>query len=248
MKIQRREIRKIFKPVPFKFNGQQVRTDGENVCLTDLWRVAGEPDGKRSPRQWKTENGKLFIDFVAKFLNVRPTDIWKSKRGQGGGTFAHWQIALAYTKYLSHELHMHVNEVYMRYSGGDLKLAEEVFDRTSEGVEAQRRSAARIHSKVIRNEHTQTLLEFGVVRAVEFAECTNATYQGLFGGTARELKEERGLHVKDNLRDSMDSVELSAVFLAEALADREIRNENYFGFLPCKKSCMKQAQRVSTVI
>lgn len=34
-------------------------------------------------------------------LNVRLTDIWKSTRGRGGGSFAHWQMALAYVKYLT---------------------------------------------------------------------------------------------------------------------------------------------------
>lgn len=27
--------------------------------------------------------------------------IYKAQRGKGGGTYAHWQIALAYAKYLS---------------------------------------------------------------------------------------------------------------------------------------------------
>lgn len=218
------------------------------VCLTDLWNAAGCPKGKRDPRKWKLEAGKQFIDFVAKFLNVRSAYIWDARRGQGGGTFAHWQIALSYAKYLSHELHMHVNQIYMRYSMGDLELAEEVFDRTIEGVEAQRRSAARIHSKVVRNEHTQTLLEHGVCESKEFAICTNGTYQGLFGGTARQLKRQRGLRANDNLRDDFNLVEISAVFLSEALEDRQMRDETLFGVTECRNACFEQGQAVSTVI
>lgn len=247
--IKRKPLpKRVFKPVPFQFNSQHVRTDGEMVCLTDLWNAAGCPKGKRDPRKWKMEAGKQFIDFVAKFLNVRSADIWDARRGQGGGTFAHWQIALSYAKYLSHELHMHVNQVYMRYAMGSLELAEEIFDRTTEGVEAQRRSAARIHSKVVRNEHTQTLAEHGIREAKEFAICTNATYTGLFGGTARQLKRQRGLRTRDNLRDDFNLVEISAVFLSEALADRQIREESLFGLTECRDACFYQSESVSMVI
>lgn len=246
--MERKNLVRVFKPTPFEFNRQSVRTESDLVCLTDMWKAAGQPHGKESPRDWKRHAGKQFIDFVAKFLNAAPARIWDARRGQGGGTFAHWQIGLAYAKYLSHELHMYVNEVYMRFAGGDLKLAEEVFDRTTEGVEAQRRSAARIHSKVVRNEHTQTLLEHGVTRPVEFAVCTDATYRGLFGESARQLKRQRGLRVRDNLRDDMDLVEISAVFLSEALADRQIRDKDLFGVRQCSSSCREQGRRVSSVI
>jgi len=47
-------------------------------------------------------------------------------RTQQRRNFAHWQIALAYAKYLSPELHMAVNETYMRYKTGDHTLALEV--------------------------------------------------------------------------------------------------------------------------
>ena len=237
-----------FKPVPFQFNEQHVRTDKQMVCLTDLWNAAGCPKGKESPRDWRRHAGKQFVEFVGNFLNASSERIWNAKRGQGGGTFAHWQIALSYAKYLSHELHMHVNQIYMRYSMGDLELAEEVFDRTTEGVEAQRRSVARIHSKVVRNEHTQTLLEHGVREPKEFAICTNGTYQGLFGGTARQLKRQRGLRVRDNLRDDLNLIEISAVFLSEALADRQMREEDLFGVTECRNACFEQGQAVSTVI
>jgi hypothetical protein len=32
-------------------------------------------------------------------------DVLETKRGYGGGTFAYWQIALAYAKYLSPEFY-----------------------------------------------------------------------------------------------------------------------------------------------
>ena len=117
------------------FENKTVRVDEEGlICLTDLFKVATEKglaDGKLDPRRWSEKprnivsgtsgktslverDGWQFVDFVAKSLNATRCDIYKTTRGKGGGTYAHWQIALAYAKYLSHELHMRVNETYMR--------------------------------------------------------------------------------------------------------------------------------------
>jgi hypothetical protein len=62
------------------------------------------------------------------------------------GTFGHWQIALAYAKYLSTDLEMHMNEVYMRYQAGDVTLADQIADKA--GPEAQEWLLKRIAKKV----------------------------------------------------------------------------------------------------
>lgn len=99
-------------------------TDGL-ISLTDLWKAAGGAMRNR-PKAWLDTQGTAdFISAVAGGQN--PVLYLKIKHGVG--TYAHWQIALAYAKYLSPELHMQVNEVFMRYKAGDPKLAEEVIDK-----------------------------------------------------------------------------------------------------------------------
>jgi len=44
-----------------------------------------------------------FCNTLQKKYNVGLSDIINSKSGCNGGTFAHWQLALAYAKYLSPE-------------------------------------------------------------------------------------------------------------------------------------------------
>lgn len=115
--------------------GSAIRTNEAGlVSLTDIYAAAdreGLADGKRKPGDWARESGADFIDFVASNLNTRKTGIYKTTRGKGGGTFAHWQIALAYAKYLSPELHMQVNEVYARVKSGDVTLADEIADKAT---------------------------------------------------------------------------------------------------------------------
>lgn len=92
------------------FNGQVIHDRNEMLSLTDMWRAAGSPPDKR-PAEWKRHEGAPFVEAVAQTLNMGMTHIWRAERGAGGATFSHWQIALAYAKYLSPEFHMWCNTV-----------------------------------------------------------------------------------------------------------------------------------------
>ncbi len=91
------------------------------INLTNMWRATGGVEHKRF-KEWIEFKGN--IDFVLKNLNdskwmpkgcnsthLEVSDIITRKRGRYGGTYAHWQIALAYAKYLSPEFHIWCNEV-----------------------------------------------------------------------------------------------------------------------------------------
>src|SRR4051812_22460431 len=98
--------------VAFRFGDTDVFHDENRmVSLTDMWKASGSPVNK-APKDWQvTEQGSGFIADLARNLNVAKNHIWKSRRGKHlGGTWAHWQVALAYAKYLSHEFHRFVNE------------------------------------------------------------------------------------------------------------------------------------------
>ena len=93
------------------YQGVTIRDRGEMLSLTDMWKAAGSPEGKR-PNDWAAlPQSQGFMEAVAASSNTGKSGIWISKRGNNGGTFAHWQIGLAYAKYLAHEFHMWCNEV-----------------------------------------------------------------------------------------------------------------------------------------
>ncbi len=227
------------------YKDKSIRQDGDFICLTDLWNASEKPSGKRDPSHWKDESGQNFIDSVAKNLNVRSVTIYKSTRGRYGASWGHWQIALAYAKYLSPELHMHVNEIYMRYQTGDIALADEVVDKMT--PEQQELHAARTLGKVARNFLTKTL-EKHEVKGYGYVHCTNGTYKGLFGKTAKKLREERNLPAKKNVRDHMDIEELLSVGLSEVLAKKEIETDDINGNKPCADSCHRNASKVKSIL
>jgi hypothetical protein len=99
------------------YNGTAIREREEMMSLTDMWRAAGSPDEKR-PAQWARYQGAEFIAFLADALNMRSEHISITRRGRGGGTYAHWQVALAYAKYLSSEFHVWCNTVVREHMEG----------------------------------------------------------------------------------------------------------------------------------
>lgn len=247
--------------------GQPLKTNTEGLLsLTDLYQAAcrqGWADGKLEPKGWaqtprakksgssgKTSvsggPGRDFIDFVAENLKVDAATIYKAVRGKhGGGTFAHWQIALAYAKYLSPALHMQVNDVYARYKTGDVTLAAEIADKAKPADAAW--LAKRVQSTVVRNELTSTLAAHGVA-GKGFADCTNAIYKNVLGGKKSEVCAARGLRKSTNLRNVMNTEQLIATSMSELVAAKRIDRNNDRGNHVCTLTCNTAAANVMALL
>lgn len=104
------------KPAPapsegLAFHGAAIRDRDQSLSLTDMWKAAGG-DPSRKPAHWmRSEVARDFIAFVAENLKVAESQLCIVVAGRGGGTWAHWQVAMAYAKYLSPEFHAWCNEV-----------------------------------------------------------------------------------------------------------------------------------------
>lgn len=92
------------------YNGEVIHERHEMLSLTDMWKAAGSPEN-REPFNWERKEGAAFIDAVALTLNLPVRQVLSKKAGRGGGTWAQWQVAMAYAKYLDHDFHMWCNEV-----------------------------------------------------------------------------------------------------------------------------------------
>lgn len=229
--------------------GQPLKTNAEGlVSLTDLFKagkLAGWTEGKQSPYEWSRRDGEQFIGFVAENLNTAHCRIYKATKGKGGGTFAHWQIALAYAKYLSPELHMQVNEVYARFKSGDVTLAAEIADK-AKPADAEW-LARRVQGTVARNQLTSTLAAHGVA-GKGFADCTNAIYRNILGGKKSEICAQRGLRKSTNLRNLMTVEQLTMTAMSELVAQRRIEVRNQHGNKACADSCDLAAYSVTKLM
>lgn len=98
-------------------NGTAIRftNDDKLVNLTDLWK-AGGADQYKKPIQWLRHTpAQDFIAELERSMKGVQKHLIQITRGRFGGTFAHWQIALAYAKYLSPEFHILCNNIIRRF-------------------------------------------------------------------------------------------------------------------------------------
>lgn len=224
-----------------------IKRDSEGLySLTDIFKQAqkkGMAEGKQSPAQWSRFEGKAILEH-AHSLNECKSHIIKTARGKGGGTLAIPEIALAYAKYLSPELHMLVNQTFLRAQSGDVTLADEIVDRaTPNDVQLH---MVRTAGKVTRNEFTSTLRDHGVYDW-GFGTCTNAIYIPILGGDAKELRKSRNLPTKANVRAAMTAQEIIMTAHAEMIAARDIINVKALGNNDCVEVCSRAARRVAAL-
>lgn len=185
------------------------------ISLTDLWKAAGS-NPKHRPAHWAQQDAVAdFAKKVGEKENVRQKYLFQSKPGKGGGTFAHWQIALAYAKYLSPELHMAVNEVFMRYKAGDPTLAEEVIDKVEDPT-ALERIERRARAKKQYKQLASVVFAKGGHRKT-IAQVADTNNLSVTGFTAQDLKYVRGGKEYLSSREVYSSDELAHVAFLESL-------------------------------
>lgn len=102
------------------FRGTRIGMRGapgaEELCLTDMWRANGADPAKRPVNWLGSKQARDLRVFLAESQGVENSDSLVSaengdpRAGIGGSTWAHWQLAFAYAKYLSPAFHAWVNQ------------------------------------------------------------------------------------------------------------------------------------------
>jgi hypothetical protein len=126
------------------------------------------------------------------------------------------------------------------------ELAVAAFDRLTDRKTIQR-TKARIDGITVRKLETNAFADTGLItKPWQYGALTNATYQGLLGATANELKQQKGLKPKDSLRDSLDDVSLVAINLSELVAAKKAATAKNFSEL--ESLTLTTAKRVREAI
>lgn len=112
---------------PLAYNGIAIRDRDGKLNLTDMWKAAGK-DPARQPAEWlRSADAKRFKDFLAETLFLGDSqELVGTKTGPDGGTWAHWQLGLAYAKYLSPPFHAWGNQVIRDRMEGKIGRPEEL--------------------------------------------------------------------------------------------------------------------------
>jgi len=240
-------------PKQLAIRGRAIRIDENGLtCLNDIWSAAGYTKNRR-PGDWYRLSTttpriiRVLSLITGKSRNYTPADIhrvYRTRRGPDGGTYADVRLALDYAEYLNPALAIEVKEVFIRYKAADPALADEVMERAD--AAANERMAKRSISRAVRLGYTATLKQHGVLERQHYADCTNATYQELFGKSAKQLKQDLG--VKGSLRDALDLKDLATVSFTEVLSTDRIEDEDCHGFGECRNATAKVAKAVGAMI
>jgi hypothetical protein len=224
-----------------------------NLLLDDLWNLAKAKHGKL-PKFWRTNAvAKQLITELQKKVtktnlktNIKATPVIYAKQGRGNaGTYAHPILAAAYAGYLSPKLEIEVREIWLRYRAGDATLADEILQRAT--AEANLWAGTRAVSRGQRVAYTDVLKAHGV-EGRGYMNCTEAVYLNLLGGKSYELREQKGLPAKTNLREKFDVAELSFVMAAEALSAERIEEEDRRGNVECERATSRSARSIRRAI
>lgn len=96
-----------------ELDGSRISLKGEMVSLTGLWKAAGS-DPSKKPAKWRElPSTQDFVSYLADVI-IRKSDTELFETTVGGrspGTFAHWQIAMNYARYLDPAFAARCNEI-----------------------------------------------------------------------------------------------------------------------------------------
>lgn len=223
------------------FHGIQIAFEGkEQVSLTDLWKASGG-DQNQSPTEWlRFSETNKFIEALSKNQNMGITHLLKVKRGKGGGTWAHWQIALTYAQYLSPELHLFVNQCFservQEEQNPELAVKrghERAIRQWKKMGKSDEWIAARIRAISAAKENSGILRKHGDDSRV-FALCNDAMNKQILGKTARQFKADKNLPEKAPTRDFVSAIELAQLELASMVSAKRIQEDRIYGNAKCE--------------
>lgn len=219
--------------------GRRVSQDADgNVCLTDMWKIAGEDDN-RSAFRWRNlpttaalvkalSQDSRFSTFIR---NTSTKTAIYSRRGKGARTYAHPILALAYAEYLSPEIGVEVRDIALRFWSRDVSLLEEFHrERRRQVKDDERRVFLREEIRKDNELLDARLRETGAAERWQIQEFHDAGYRGLYDGRDEaDIHELKDLEKNQKILDHMTPIEAAANWFRTTQAEERVKKAETFG-------------------
>jgi hypothetical protein len=237
----------------FEVKGMKVPTDANGfVSLTGIWIAAGRTKGKNPDFWLRTNTAK---EFVASVTTSQKCDVVRRVNGgDNKGTWGHWQVALAYAKWLSPEIHQFVNEGFRQWQAEEknphLGVERAVKNYLKLGVTPEW-IRDRFDSIVTRKEFTSAMKDHNcktIGSDNPYAEATRSIALAVIGKTPKEIRIERGVKKSEATRDAYKDYELVRTRFAESESKKLIQEEAADGNVPCLAAVGRACQAVKVAI
>lgn len=98
---------------PLVYKGVEIIAKGEMLSLTNMWNAAGA-DPSKQPAKWRElPSTKEFAGYIADVILQKSEDeiFAVTRGGKSPGTWAHWQVAMNYARYLEPSFAAWCNQV-----------------------------------------------------------------------------------------------------------------------------------------
>ena len=192
-----------------------------------------------------------YADVVAAANSVNSTDLKVTKKGNGGGTFLHPELAVVFARWISPAFAYWCDKQVAQL----IRHAQEAPARNEQLRTARLRRlgrpdeviAARNQGVSVRNHFTNTLKNHGV-NGAGYQDCSRAHYFPLFGGSTDVIRQKLALRSNASVRDHMTLAQLSAISLSEALTVEHIEKEKVYGNNACVEVCNKVGREVAKLV
>jgi prophage antirepressor-like protein len=129
-----------------------------------------------------------------------------------------------FKQWIAHLAHERLEEIKNPSKGIDNSIK-----RWKEMGKSDEWIAWRLKGKISRKSETDTLQAHGITKPVDFAHFTDRTNKAVYGATAEEVKEDRGLAKTDSLRDNSSALELRFLDLHELGCSVGIEQRKAYG-------------------
>lgn len=234
-------------------NGVDIVGDEQGLInLTNIWKSKGSDESK-APAEWRrSKQAEEFLSALSRNVNMGISTLWKSRRGKGiAGTWAHWQAALAYAKWLDPTFHQNVNAAFVEWArearDPELKI-NRALDRWKQLGRDEEWIARRLKGVTQRRSMCATLADHNCQGRRAYSVITNIGNLACVGKTAKEFLASKGLPESGSTRDHMEKHELAAISFYEAMTEKRIKDVAADGDSECISASRDVAKVVKAAV
>lgn len=215
--------------------GERISVDEYgNICLNDLWKLAGEPENGR-PTDWHRHKRTQALEEALRERMVENLHYSSGQpifhvvgKGRGARSYAHPVLALDYAELLEPTFGVEVRETFLRYRSNDVTLALEIVEGLTEQAEYD---DLRVKLRQLVRDHNKMSAGAAKDAGVRNFEAYNgAGLSGLYGGrTKAQLLRHKGLPEDAHNLDHAGHEELAANYFKATQAAAKLKREGIKG-------------------
>ena len=206
-----------------EYNKIKIKFGNDLINLTNMWKACKGTKNQKPAHWLQRIDIQKFMKSLEKKLKGTSHVPFKTIKGRNGGTYAHWQIGLAYAQYLDPFFHFWCNERIKEHFEmeanpelGVDKYTQKLIKGYKEAGKTDAWITDRFNGKIQHKLLVHALKKAGVH---EYWTVMSEINMAVLGLHSKEFKKKKACRYT---RDGMSSLQLNATALAQSMIEHEI--------------------------